>query len=157
MLVCHCLIQVVLGLGWCHLVRLPAGMVLFGLVVFWPAPCAACFVGSASSSPPFDRCVRVALVSGWVVAAFVLFARTLLLLVRRDGFLWCGGAWLGLSSCVLPGRRLRLVRVGGARGGVLAGAIRGLCCSVLSSPPYGRRVSVDVVSGWVAVVAVLIA
>ena len=37
---------VVLGLG-CRLCRLVTGVVKFGLVVFWPAPCAACFVGSA--------------------------------------------------------------------------------------------------------------
>ena len=103
-------------------------MVGFGLVVFWPAQCAACFVGSASSSPPFARRVRVALVGGWVTVAFVLFARTLLLPVRQGGFARCGGAWLGLLSCVLPGGRRCRVRVGGARGGVLADAMRGLFC-----------------------------
>ena len=47
--------------------------------------------------------------------------------VRRGGCAWCGGAWLGLSSCVPPGGR-RWVRVGGACGGVLAGAMRVLFC-----------------------------
>ena len=45
--------------------------------------------------------------------------------VRRGGCAWCGGAGRGLSSCVPPGGR-RSVRVGGACGGVLAGALRGL-------------------------------
>ena len=47
--------------------------------------------------------------------------------VRRGGCAWCGGAWRGLSSCVPPGGP-RSVRVGGACGGVLAGALRGLFC-----------------------------
>ena len=94
---------VVLGLGCRPLGRLPAGMVGFGLVVIWPAPCAACFVGLASSSLPFGHLVRVALIGGSVASAFVLFACTSLLPVRRGGHAWCGGAWLRLSSCVPPG------------------------------------------------------
>ena len=54
--------------------------------------------------------------------------RALLLPVPRGGCAQCGGAWLGLSSCLSPGGRLRWVRVGGACGGVLAGAMRGLFC-----------------------------
>ena len=55
LLVCRCLSRLVLGLGCRCPGRLRAGMVGFGLVVFWSAPCAACFVGSAASSPPFGR------------------------------------------------------------------------------------------------------
>ena len=63
----------------------------------------------------------------WCVAPLMV-GRALLLPVRRGGCGWCGGAWLGLSSCVLFGGRRRGVRVGGACGGVLAGAMRGLFC-----------------------------
>ena len=54
-----------------------------------------------------------------------MVGRAVLVPVRRGGCAWCGCAWLELSSCVPPGGR-RMARVGGACGGVLAGAIRGL-------------------------------
>ena len=55
----------------------------------------------------------------------LMVGRAVLVPVRRGGYAWCGGAWLGLSSCVPPGGR-RWVRVRGACGGVLAGAMCGL-------------------------------
>ena len=55
----------------------------------------------------------------------LMVGRAVLVPVRRSGCAWCGGAWLGLSSCVPPEGR-RWVRIGGACGGVLAGAMRGL-------------------------------
>ena len=63
------------------------------------------------------RCVAPLMVEGAVLVP-----------VCRGGCAWCGGAWLGLSSCVPPGGR-RWVRVGVTCGGVLAGAMRGLFCS----------------------------
>ena len=59
----------------------------------------------------------------------LMVGRAVLVPVCRGGCAWCGGAWLGLSSCVPPGGR-RWVRVGGACGGVLAGAMRGLFSSL---------------------------
>ena len=57
----------------------------------------------------------------------LMVGHAVLVPVRRGGCAWCGGAGRGLSSCVPPGGR-RSVRVGGACGGVLAGALRGLFC-----------------------------
>ena len=57
----------------------------------------------------------------------LMVGHAVLVPVRPGGCAWCGGAGLGLSSCVPPGGR-RWVRVGGACGGVLAGAMRGLFC-----------------------------
>ena len=57
----------------------------------------------------------------------LMVGRAVLVPVRRGGGAWCGGVWLGLLSCVPPGGR-HWVRVGGACGGVLAGAMRGLFC-----------------------------
>ena len=71
-----------MGLG-CRLCRLATGVVGFGLVMLYPAPCAACFVGSASSLPPYGRCVRVAVVGGRVAVGVVLFAMPGLVLC------WC--------------------------------------------------------------------
>ena len=58
----------------------------------------------------------------------LMVGRALLLPVRRGGCAWCGGAWFGSLSCVPPGSQRRWVRSGGACGGVLAGAMRGLFC-----------------------------
>ena len=57
----------------------------------------------------------------------LMVGRAVLAPVRRSGCAWCGGAWLGLLSCVPPGGR-HWVPVGGACGCVLAGAMRGLFC-----------------------------
>ena len=57
----------------------------------------------------------------------LMVGHAVLVPVRRGGCAWCGGAGLGLSSCVLPGGR-RWVRVGGVCGGVLAYAMCGLFC-----------------------------
>ena len=110
-------------------------------------------------SPPHGRpcCFVVWPPSWWGVLCWcvapLMVGRAVLMPVRRGGCAWCGGAGLGLSSCVVPGGQRRWVRVGGACGDVLAGFV----CSVLSSPPYGRRLRVGVVGGWVVVVVVLIA
>ena len=58
----------------------------------------------------------------------LLVGRAVLVPVRCGGCALCDGAWLGLSSCVPPGGR-HWGRVGGASGGVLASAMRGLFCS----------------------------
>ena len=63
----------VLGLG-CLLCCLAAEIVGFGLLVFESPPFAACFVGSASSSPPYSWRVRVAVVSVRGAVLVVLFA-----------------------------------------------------------------------------------
>ena len=63
----------------------------------------------------------------WCVAPLMV-GRALMLPARRGGCAWCGGAWLGLLSCVPPGVRRRWVGVSCASGGVLAGAMRGLFC-----------------------------
>ena len=60
---------VVLGLGCRHLCRLRTGVVGFGL----PVSCAACFVGSASSLPPYGRRDRVAVVGGPILIVAVMF------------------------------------------------------------------------------------
>ena len=84
--------------------------------------------------PPRGRpcCVVVWPPSWWGVLCWcvapLMVGRALSLPVRRGGCAWCGGPWLGLSWCVPPGGRLRWVRVGGACGGVLAGAMRRLFC-----------------------------
>ena len=84
--------------------------------------------------PPHGRafCVVVWPPSWWGLlcrcVAPLMVGHALLLPARRGGCAWCGGAWLGLSSCVPPGGRRRWVRVGGAFGGILAGAMRGLFC-----------------------------
>ena len=62
----------------------------------------------------------------WCVAPLMV-GHAVLVPVRRGGCAWCGGAGLRMSSCVPPGGR-RWVRVTGACGGVLAGAMRGLFC-----------------------------
>ena len=83
--------------------------------------------------PPHGRpcCCAAWPPSWWGVlcrcVAPLMVGRAVLVPVRRGGCAWCGGAWLWLSSCVPPGGR-RWVRVGGACGGVLAGAMRGLFC-----------------------------
>ena len=84
--------------------------------------------------PPHGRpcCFVVWPPSWWGVlcrcVAPLMVGRAVLVFVRRGGCAWCGGPWLGLSSCVPPGGRRRWIRVGGACGGVLAGAMRGLFC-----------------------------
>ena len=57
----------------------------------------------------------------------IMVGRAVLVPVCRGGRASCGGAWLGLLSCVPPGGR-RWAPGGGAFGGVLAGAMRGLFC-----------------------------
>ena len=83
------------------------------------APCAACFVGSASSSPPYGRRVRVAVVGGQVAVGVVLFA-------------WPG---LVLCWCVAP------LLVGFAA--LVRGPPHGRACCVGARPPptVGRAVS----------------
>ena len=84
--------------------------------------------------PPYGRpcCVVVWPSSLWAVlcwcVAGLMVGHALLLPVRRRGCACCGRAWLGLSSCVPPGGRRRCVQVGGACGGVSAGAMRSLFC-----------------------------
>ena len=114
-------------------------------------------------APPHGRacCFAVWPPSWWGVlcrcVAPLMVGRAVLVPVRRGGCAWCGGAWLELSLCVPPGGR-RWVRVGGACGGVLAGAMRGLFCLFgVVFAALRWRVRVGVVGGWVAVVVVLIA
>ena len=66
---------VVLGLGCRRVSRLGAGVgfrLVVLVVVFEPAPCAACFVCSVLSSPPYCRRVRTGVVSGWIAVVVVL-------------------------------------------------------------------------------------
>ena len=111
-------------------------------------------------------------------AACRMVVRAALLRGPPHGGACCAGAWPSSWCCVgaCPTRWLCVVwwclawvvvvgaawgpalgSVGGACGGVLAGAMPRFVCSVLSPPPYGRRVGVGAVGGWVAVVVVLIA
>ena len=78
---CWCLSAAVVVRGvvlaWLGLLSsvLPAGWRPWVLVVvFQPAPCAACFVGSVSSSPPYGRRVRLLVVCGRAAAAVMLLA-----------------------------------------------------------------------------------
>ena len=117
---------VVLGLGCRRVCHLGAG-VGFGLVVlvvvFEPAPCAACFVCSVLSSAPYCRRVRMGVVGGWIAVVVVLITwrgrvlclcaaplmvgRTLLVRAPPPGGACCVGFWPpswwgALCWCVPP-------------------------------------------------------
>ena len=81
---------VVLGLGCPRLCRLTTGVVGFGLVVFKPVPCAACFVRVASSSQPYGWRVLVAAVGSRVAVVVVLFTWPGWVLCWCVPFSWCG-------------------------------------------------------------------
>ena len=104
---------VVLSLGCRRVCRVAAGIVGFQLVVlvvvFQPAPCAACFVCSVLSSPPYGRRGLVAVVGRWVAVVVVLIAwpglvlcwcaapllvgRAVLVCARPPGRACCVGVW----------------------------------------------------------------
>ena len=142
-----------LGRGWCCAGAwppswrgLPSWCVappMVGRAVLVRAPCplwgvlcrCVVMVGRAvlACGPPLGRpCCCARWPSSWLgvlcrCVAPLMVERAVLVPVHRRCCAWCGGAWLGLSSCVPPGGP-RWVRVDGARGGVSVGAVRGLFC-----------------------------
>ena len=145
---------VVVGLGCRRVCHLGAG-VGFGLVVlvvlFEPAPCAACFVCSVLYSPPYCRRVRMGVVGGWIAVVVVLITWAGRLLcwcaAPHNGWAYCVGAcppppwWRVLRWVVAPfvvGRAV-LVR---------APPLAGVCCVGAPLPRWWCLVWV-VVACWV--------
>ena len=103
---------VVLGLGCRRVCRLGAGVGLgfvVLVVVFELVPCAACFVCSVLSPPPYCRRVWMGVVSGWIAVVVVLITwpgrvlcwcaaplmvgRTVLVRAPPHGGVCCVGVW----------------------------------------------------------------
>ena len=131
--------------SWWGLLRWCLAPPMVGRVVLVRAPCPLWGVLCRCVAPPRGRravlacgpphgrlcCFAAWPPSSWGVlcrcAALLMVGRAVFVPVRRGGCAGCGGAWLGLLSCVPPGGR-HWFRVGGACGGVLACAMRGFFC-----------------------------